>query len=162
MSQSIRSFAIQPDAASESYWQPIPANGFVEVHVSRHRTSTNAAFESGTQTVAPSSFVRAHAHAEHEELILVYEGQGIADIEGEPHPMQPGTTLYLAAQEKHKFTNTGDSPLRFFWVLMPGGLSDFFKAIGQVRHAGDEAPEPFPRPENVAQIEADTVFARTE
>ena len=105
--------------------------------------------------------MREHAHAEHEELILVYEGQGIADIEGEPHPMQPGTTLYLAAQEKHKFTNTGDGPLRFFWVLMPGGLSDFFKAIGRVRHAGDEAPEPFPRPENVAQIEADTVFART-
>ena len=54
-------FAVQPNT-SESYWQPVPANGFVEVHVSRHRHQTVTPFESGIQEVAPGCFVREHAH----------------------------------------------------------------------------------------------------
>ena len=128
--------------------------------MSKHRTQTATPFESGVQEVAPGCFVREHAHDAHEELILVMEGEGIAELEGEQHPMCSGTTLYLSSTEKHKFTNTGEGPLRFFWVLMPGGLSDFFSAIGKQRIGTEAAPEPFSRPENVAQIEADTVFSR--
>ena len=155
---TIRSVAVQP-GQSESYWQPVPANGFVEVHVSRHRTQTDTPFESGIQEVAVDSFVREHAHDGHEELILVIDGEGVAEIEGETHEMQAGTTLYLASEEKHKFTNTGKVPMRFFWVLMPGGLSDFFKAIGREKTGTQAPPAPFARPDDVAKIEADTVFA---
>ncbi len=154
-------FAVQPNEA-ESYWQPVPANGFVEVHVSRHRHQTVNPFESGIQEVAPGSSVREHAHDPHEELILVMAGEGVAKIDGAEHPMRPGTTLYLAPTHTHTFTNTGAEPLRFFWVLMPGGLSDFFAAIGRPRRQGESAPAPFPRPDNVAQIEAHTVFAKSE
>lgn len=38
------------------------------------------------------------------------------------------------------------------------GLDDFFARIGRPRKPGEPAPEPFPRPENVEQIERDTVF----
>ena len=152
-------FAVQPGQA-ESYWQPVPANGFVEIHVSRHRNPTHTPFESGVQEVAPGGRVREHAHNPHEELILVFEGQGTAVIDGEEHPMQSGTTLYLAPDAKHTFINDGDSPLRFFWVLMPGGLSDFFASIGRERVAGDAAPFPFPRPDDVARIEKETVFSQ--
>ncbi len=152
-------FVVQPNAA-ESYWQPVPANGFVEVHVSQHRHQTVTPFESGIQEVAPGSFVREHAHDPHEELILVIEGEGVAEIDGEAHPMSPGTTLYLAPTHTHKFTNTGAGALRFFWVLMPGGLSDFFSTIGRPRELGAVAPAPFPRPDNVAEVEARTVFAK--
>ena len=48
--------------STESYWQPVPANGFVEVHVSRHRTQTHTPFESGVQEVSVDGFVREHAH----------------------------------------------------------------------------------------------------
>ena len=157
MSESVRSRVIQPGEA-EAYWQPVPANGYVEVHVSKHRTTTDTPFESGTQTVAPDSFVREHAHSAHEELILTFAGEGVAEIEGQEHPMRPGTTLYLASGERHKFINTGTEPLRFFWVLMPGGISDFFSAIGRDKHAGEAPPAPFPRPDDVGHIEASTVF----
>ncbi len=160
-SMAVRSFAVQPNS-TESYWQPVPANGFVEVHVSKHRTQTHTPFESGVQEVSVDGFVREHAHSDHEELILVYSGTGAAVIEGEEFPMQPGTTLYLSPREKHKFVNQGTEPLRFFWVLMPGGLSDFFKAIGKPRTGGEPAPAPFPRPHDVGQIEADTVFAKLD
>ncbi len=45
------------------------------------------------------------------------------------------------------------------WVLMPGGLEDFFQAIGRPRTPGEPAPPPFPRPENVEEIERATVYA---
>ena len=151
-------FAVQPGEA-ESYWQPVPANGFVEVHVSRHRNATHTPFESGVQEVAPGGRVREHAHDPHEELILVIEGEGRAVIDGTEHPMRSGTTLYLAPNARHTFLNDGDGPLRFFWVLMPGGLSDFFAAIGRERTAGTAAPSPFPRPDDVASIERQTVFS---
>lgn len=158
--KSAGSFAVQPNTG-ESYWQPVPANGFVEVHVSRHRTETHTSFESGVQEVAPGGHVREHAHDPNEELILVIEGQGTATIDGVAHPMQAGTTLYLAPHSRHTFVNDGDGPLRFFWVLMPGGLSDFFAAIGREREAGDPVPAPFPRPDDVDRIEADTVFVKS-
>ncbi len=158
-SNEARAFAVQPGEA-ESYWQPVPANGFVEVHVSRHEHTTVNPFESGVQEVAPGGHVRKHAHETHEELILVIEGKGTATLGDERHVMQPGTSLYLAPGVSHSFVNETKNPLRFFWVLMPGGLSDFFKAIGRERHNGEQAPAPFARPDNVAQIEADTVFKR--
>ena len=154
------SFAVQA-GETESYWQPVPANGFVEVHVSHRRHATETPFECGIQAVAPGGHVREHAHDPHEELILVIDGEGTAVIGGERHPMRAGTTLYLAPRQKHTFINEGSVALRFYWVLMPGGLSDFFSAIGRPRHAGEPAPAPFPRPDNVAQIEADTVFTRS-
>ena len=91
---------------------------------------------------------------------MVIDGEGTAIIEGERHAMRAGTTLYLAPSQRHSFINDGDGPLRFYWVLMPGGLGDFFSAIGRARKAGDPAPAPFPRPGNVSRIEADTVFVK--
>jgi hypothetical protein len=52
--------------------------------------------------------------------------------------------------------------MTFFWIFMPGGLDDFFEQIGRPKHPGEPAPEPFPRPENVAEIEARTVFGWTD
>lgn len=148
---------VQPDEG-KSYWQPLPANGHVELKVARNDGA--ARFDCGVQEVAPGCFVREHAHDAHEELIFVYEGTGEALVGGEGHPLRPGTTLYLDAERTHKFVNTGDGPLRFFWVLMPGGLSEFFKAIGPERHPGEAPPAPFPRPANIAEIEQQTVFAK--
>ena len=153
-----RSFVIQPDQG-ESYWQPVPANGHVELHVSHRLDPAIRGFDTGTQEVAPGCFVREHQHDDNEELILVYAGEGTAIVEGVAHRMQPGTTLYLGPRCPHKFVNDGDAPLRFFWVLMPGGLGPFFSRIGRPRMAGEPAPSPFPRPEDVKAVEASTVFA---
>ena len=148
---------VQPDQGI-SYWQPVPANGHVELKVSRQQGDNK--FDCGIQSIAPGSFVREHAHDQHEELIFVYQGTGKAIVDGKEHPMQAGTTFYLDPMRSHKFINTGNDELCFFWVLMPGGLSDFFAAIGRQRTPGEATPVPFPRPENVAEIEANTVFAQ--
>jgi hypothetical protein len=42
--------------------------------------------------------------------------------------------------KRNKLVNDVDSLLRYFCVLMPGGLSDFFEAIGRGRTSDDRAP----------------------
>lgn len=154
-----QSIVVQPDQG-ESFWQPVPANGFIELKISNRNGLTHQNFDCGVQSVAPGGFVRKHAHNANEELIFVYQGEGKAIVDDEEHPMQPGTTFYLDPLRTHQFINSGDSELRFFWVLLPGGLSRFFEAIGRQRLPGETAPEPFPRPDNIAEIEANTVFAK--
>lgn len=153
-----RGFAVHPSSA-DTYWQPKPANGYAEVHISRRDQDTLRDFESGVQVVAPGCHIREHAHSAHEEIIHVVEGQGVASIDGEETQIGPGSTLYLGPLRKHKIANTGPTPLRLFWVLMPGGLGEFFSVIGRRRIPGEIAPEPFERPTDTAAIERRTVYA---
>jgi quercetin dioxygenase-like cupin family protein len=148
------------DAAS--YWQPVPANGFVRNILNQRMVGGEANFSLGTQTVAARCFIREHTHAHNEEVIHVVEGRGVARIDGVDHPMERGTTVYVGRNVRHHFLNPNDAPMTFLWLMMPGGLDRFFSEIGRERIVGQPAPEPFPRPANIAEIEARTVFGWTD
>lgn len=143
----------------ESYWQPVPANGFASVHVAPHLVEMRRAFSVGTQTVPPGGYVRLHAHAEAEEVFHIVRGHGKAVIEGHEYRLEPGTTIYLGQQQTHILINDGKAELHWVWFFVPSGLEKFFKAIGRVRQPEESAPEQFARPDDVLQIEANTGFA---
>ena len=54
MSDSVKgqAFVVQPDGG-EGYWQPVPANGYAEVRVSRRNLAGNERFSTGVQEIAP-------------------------------------------------------------------------------------------------------------
>ena len=149
--------AVQPGQA-RSFWQPVPASGYTTVMLSGGQTvSGNVSM--GTQTVAVGGFVREHAHPAQEELIYVVAGSGTALIQDVEHPMVPGALFYFGPNTRHKFVNTGTTPLTFTWIMLPAGLEKFFESIGRTRTEGEAAPPPFPRPADVDAIELGTVFA---
>jgi hypothetical protein len=94
-----------------------------------------------------------------DEVIHVLAGQGTALIEDVEHAMVPGSTFFLGRQRRHKFINTGADKLVFMWIVVPNGLEEFFAGIGRPKRAGEPDPTPFPRPADVLEIEARTVFA---
>ncbi len=151
-------FVRQPDEG-ESFWQPVPANGYAEVRVSKRDSPKIQGFSSGIQVIAPGCHIREHQHGAEQELLFFFEGRGKVLVNGVEHPVRPGTTAYLGPFNKHKIVNDSQADLKMLWVLVPGGLEDFFQAIGRPRTPGEPAPAPFPRPENVEEIERDTVFA---
>ena len=151
-------FVRQPDEG-ESFWQPVPANGYAEVRVSKRDSPKIQGFSSGIQVIAPGCHIREHQHGAEQELLFFFEGTGKILVNGVEHPIQPGTTAYLGPWNKHKIVNDSQADLKMLWVLMPGGLEDFFQAIGRPRRPGEPAPAPFPRPENVKEIERATVYA---
>ncbi|AZR84111.1 Uncharacterized conserved protein%2C contains double-stranded beta-helix domain [Bordetella pertussis] len=151
---------VGPDEG-DSFWQPVPANGFVRTLLNRANTGASVDFSAGTQTVAPGCHVREHFHDDREEVIFITEGTGTALIDGVEHPLAPGACLFLGKSRKHSFLNAGPEPLSFFWILMPGGLDDFFRQIGRMRQPGEPAPQSFARPADIDRIEANTVFGWT-
>ncbi len=158
-------FVVRPDEG-ESFWQPVPANGYAEVRVSHRKNPALTRCATGIQMVAPGCHIREHVHPAQDEILFVFEGDGLAVIDGESHAMPRGTTVYIGAGHRHKLVNTDpDRPLGLCWVMLPGGddgLDDFFARIGRSRQPGEPAPEPFARPADVGRIEAETVFARLE
>ena len=153
-----KTLVVQPNEAV-TYWQPVPANGHIEVIFAPHLARMEHPIGFGTQTVAAKGHVREHAHDRNEEVIYVLSGKGRAVIEGIDHPMVPGAAFFIGKNDRHMFINEGDGDLKFVWLLVPNGLEDFFRLIGRPRAPGELAPTPFPRPENVLQIERQTVFA---
>jgi quercetin dioxygenase-like cupin family protein len=157
--ESSADVAVVHTGQGASYWQPVPANGFVEVKLQPRSIASRNRFALGTQSVPPGGYVREHAHAEAEEIIHFTGGTGIAVIDGVDHAVATGTTLFLGPGHRHKFVNTGQTDLTFLWCISPNGLEEFFAAIGRPRQPGEIAPPPFARPDDVLAIEAATGFA---
>lgn len=135
-----------------SYWQPMPANG----HADPALYPANTGFEGlsmGFQTVAAKSRIREHSHGTQVELQICFRGKGRVMVEGVAHPLVPGTACFLGSDVKHEIINESDDDLVMLWVISPPGLEDFFRAIGRKRVAGDPAPSPFPRPDDVVAVE---------
>lgn len=150
-------FVVGP-TEGETFWQPVPANGHVRNILDQAMTGGGANLSVGTQTVAPGCFIREHAHADNEEIIHVLEGRGVARIDGIDHAIQRGSTIYVGCNRNHHFLNPHREPMTFLWIMTPGGLDKFFAEIGRPRQHSEAAPDPFPRPDNIAEIEARTVF----
>ncbi len=149
---------VQPGTA-ESHWQPIPANGHIEVIFAPHRVAMEHPVGLGTQTIAVGGHVREHAHDRNEEILYMVSGQGRAVIDGENHAMVAGSAFFIGKNRRHMFVNEGQEALIFVWLIVPNGLEDFFRLIGRPRQAGEPDPEHFARPANVLEIELQTVFA---
>ena len=135
-----------------SFWQPVPANGHADPKLFPAETRFNG-LSMGFQTVAPGGRVREHSHGDHIELLIGFRGKGRVVVDGVSHDLAPGTSCFLGYDVKHEIINEGDEELVMCWVIAPSGLEDFFETIGRPRAAGEPAPEPFARPEDVVAIE---------
>ena len=152
-----KAVVVQP-GEGQSFWQPVPANGYTEIRLARDNTGSER-LAMGLQVIAPHSYIREHWHDRNEEVLVFIEGSGKLEVNDQVHAIVPGTTAYLGRWNRHRIVNDTDAELKMLWFLMPGGLEDFFAGIGRPRRPGEPTPAPFPRPENVGEIERDTVFA---
>jgi quercetin dioxygenase-like cupin family protein len=142
---------IQP-GEGPSYWQPVPANGHADPMLFPANTKFDG-LSMGFQTIAPGSRVREHSHPDQVELQICFRGEGRVMVDGVSHPLVPGTSCFLGYRTKHEIINESAHELVMLYVITPHGLEDFFKTIGRPRGAGDPAPSPFPRPNDVVAIE---------
>lgn len=135
----------------ESLWQPKPSNGYVTMSLTPESMPYDT-FTSGIQVLPPGCHVREHGHKRNHELIFIYEGTGRCEIEDQEYQLEPGVTVMFGRYAKHIIENTGKTDMKMFWVFFPPALEHWFRAIGKVRQPGDEAPEPFARPDNVGDV----------
>jgi quercetin dioxygenase-like cupin family protein len=147
-----RRFVVRRPDEGKSYWQPVPAGDYAEVMLTPADTGHDG-YSTGFQTVAPGGRIRAHSHDAQVELQVCFRGTGHIVIDGETHKLAPGTMCFLGRDALHEIVNDGTDPLVMLWLIAPGGLEDFFAAIGRARTPGEAAPAPFARPADVVEIE---------
>ena len=146
----------------KSYWQLVPANGFARNLFNDQTSGSVHKYSLSVQTIAPGCFIREHTHDANDEAAYVIAGKGFFQIDGEDHAVEPGSAVFVGYNRRHKWINPGPEPLTFLALFLPGGLDAFFAEIGRERRPGEPAPEPFPRPGNIAEIEARSVFGWTD
>jgi mannose-6-phosphate isomerase-like protein (cupin superfamily) len=61
-----------------------------------------------------------HVHA-YEEAVHILAGDGTVEIDGEVHPIGPGTSVFLPPGVSHRLAGAGREPLRLLGVFSPPG-----------------------------------------
>ena len=79
------------------------------------RTPTEA-MSFGLAEFPPGGVLPLHHHAP-AEIYHVLDGEGLTEIEGEPHRLGAGVSLFIPANARHRTSNTGPGPLRFLFVF---------------------------------------------
>ncbi|HYF06393.1 MAG TPA: cupin domain-containing protein [Acetobacteraceae bacterium] len=151
-------YRLVPPGAGEAHWQPEPANGWIEVFSSPTLPGAPPSCSAGLQTLPPLGKIREHAHPAQTELFWFTDGEALARLDGAVRRVRKGAFLACPPHVRHGFINDGAQPMTFLWVLLPAGLEDFFRAIGQPRLNLADDPTPFPRPAEAGAIELATVF----
>lgn len=74
--------------------------------------------KSGFVVLAPGHSVGRHSTLNHEELLIVLEGQGeMLFHDGSTLPLQARTALYCPPATEHDVKNTGETMLRYVYVV---------------------------------------------
>jgi mannose-6-phosphate isomerase-like protein (cupin superfamily) len=150
------SIVVQP-GEGESYWQPLPSRGYATIAICPDNNHHDT-FSAGRQVLPPGCSIREHGHKRNHELLMVQSGSGTCTIDGVTHELGPGSIVLFGRYAVHTVLNTGDTDLTVFWVFMPPGLEDWYRAIGKPRSAGQEMPAPFARPDDVAEVQRQQRF----
>ena len=74
--------------------------------------------KSGLEVLAPKQSVGKHSTGQHEELLVVLEGQGVMTFkDGSKLDVQANHALYCPPETEHNVTNTGSGVLRYVYVV---------------------------------------------
>jgi quercetin dioxygenase-like cupin family protein len=79
-----------------------------------------AGLRSGVVRLPAGDDVGWHTTGEHEEELVILQGTGEAEIEGEPAMLiGDGTIAYIPPQTRHDVKNTGTDVLEYVYVVAP-------------------------------------------
>ena len=78
-------------------------------------------FAVGTCEVPPHQMGSLHTHEDAAEIWMFSEGHGKAVVGEEEIETGPGTVVYTPPGVSHQFFNTGNTPVRLFWMYSPSG-----------------------------------------
>ena len=78
-------------------------------------------FAVGTCEVPPGQMGSLHTHHDEAEIWMFSEGHGRATVGDREIVTGPGTVVYTPPGVSHQFFNTGDTPVKLFWMYSPSG-----------------------------------------
>ncbi len=83
----------------------------------------------GIARLAPGGVLRRHRHAQ-DEVYLVIEGEGVVIVEGASRAVRAGSSVFIPGNCRHSIECTGQTPLRFAYVLAADSFDDVTYVFG--------------------------------
>jgi quercetin dioxygenase-like cupin family protein len=82
-------------------------------------------------TLPPGGGAPQHVHYHEDEIITVMEGTlSVTSADGRDHKAAVGSVVRLPKGARHAFRNATDAPVRVLITAIPGGLDNYFAALG--------------------------------
>lgn len=125
MSKSVRPFVTNAGGRERDGWDDPAARGSVAwVTLLSGDTTPTDTFSAGVAEFAPNGGdLKPHRHT-HPEIYHILQGTGVVTIDGTPHRLNAGDTVFIPGNAEHGVVNDGDELLRFFYVFAADRFSD--------------------------------------
>jgi quercetin dioxygenase-like cupin family protein len=116
---------------------------------------TNGSYAVIEMTVPPGGGPPPHAHPDIQETFYVLDGSVTFSTAAGSQTVTKGGFVHIPlGGAVHCFKNTSDQVATLLCTVMPAGLEEVFRAIGQPAAPGQFLPIPEPTPERIALIKA--------
>ena len=116
--------------------------GSLQLRFLQSKHDTNGGLDMFEMTLSPTGRMPVpHYHENWEETVYGLQGTVTYTVEGEPHDIAPGHTLFVPRGKVHGFYNHTGVPATCLCVLTPGVLGpEYFRELAAVVRAGNPDP----------------------
>jgi quercetin dioxygenase-like cupin family protein len=109
-------------AETNPFARDLDAGG--ELHLPLLTEENARRMRAGMVTLAPGEDCGRHSTEDHEELLIILEGRGEAELEGyDTLALAAGRVAYIPPGTFHNVRQRGDGPLRYVYVVAPAGIA---------------------------------------
>ena len=106
---------------AKSYMTPLPHRRELKVLLSPSLQKEVEGLAVGMTILPPGESSSFHSHDVECETWIIASGEGEVRVGEEREPVGPETVVFLKRNINHQIINTGQVPLRMFWVYTPPG-----------------------------------------
>lgn len=123
-----------------SYWQAAPAGGYIQFKAYPEVFDSNR-FVAAIQVLPPGGQIPPHAHSRLEEWLLIRNGRGRVFVDGQWHPVGPGSLAFVSRWVTHSILNESDQDMEIFAIATPPGLELLLREFSLKARPGEPAPD---------------------
>jgi len=96
-----------------------------ELHLPLLTEENARRMRAGMVTLAPGAECGRHSTEGYEELLIILEGRGEAELEGHgAFTLAAGQVAYIPPRTHHNVHQRGDAVMRYVYVVAPAGLAE--------------------------------------
>ena len=113
----------------EEAWHDDRGSGIETVRLG-HAPVTGKEFLAGITSFPPGTSIRLHTHSTVEQVVIL-EGEGLAELNGEQMAVRRYDTTVIPAGEPHRFINSGDDRMSILWIYGGSSVRRTFMDTGE-------------------------------
>ena len=112
---------IAKSSEAKGFLTPSPHRRELKVLISPSVQADVEGLAVGMTILPPGETSSFHAHERECETWIIVSGRGEVRVGDERQPVEPETVIFLKPHILHQISNTGEVPLRMFWIYTPPG-----------------------------------------